>query len=152
MRRTLVGLSGSPNRFGTIPTRRPNVGIDVTGTSIDGERSYDDAQFSARTIHESERQKVVLGYFEPGQFIPVHAPDSDVAITVLSGSGVVRDGTEEYRVEPGSVVAVPAGTERGVRASDEERLEATLVTAPPPSDAEHEPVRRGLRTGQFDPE
>jgi quercetin dioxygenase-like cupin family protein len=124
----------------------------VTATSIDAERSYDEAQFTARTIHQTERQKVVLGYFEPGQFIPVHAPDSDVAITVLSGSGIVRDGEDEHAVEPGDVVTVPAGTERGVRANDGERLEATLVTAPPPTDAEHEPVRRGLKTGQFDPD
>jgi len=124
----------------------------VPKTTVDAERSYDDAQFTAVTVHETVRQKVVLGYFEPGQFIPVHAPDSDVAITVLSGTGVVRDGDDEHPVEPGSVVVVPAGTDRGVRASDDERLEATLVTAPPPTDAEHDPVRRGLRTDQFDPE
>jgi quercetin dioxygenase-like cupin family protein len=121
-------------------------------TSIDAERTYDDAQFSAQTIHETGRQKVVLGYFEPGQFIPVHAPDSDVAVTVLSGTGVVRDGDDDRRVGPGSVVVVPAGTDRGVRADDDGRLEATLVTAPPPTDAEHDPVRRGLKRGEFDPD
>ncbi|MFB6073564.1 MAG: cupin domain-containing protein [Haloarculaceae archaeon] len=122
----------------------------MPATSLDAERAYDDERFTARTIHETERQKVVLGYFEPGQFIPVHAPDSDVAITVLSGEGVVREGETTHAVGPGDVVVVPAGTERGVRAG-EERLEATLVTAPPPTDAEHGPVRKGLRTGQFDP-
>ncbi|WP_324757290.1 cupin domain-containing protein [Haloarcula sp. GH36] len=123
----------------------------MVATSFDDERAYDDAQFSARTVHETDRQKVVLGYFEPGQFIPVHAPDSDVAITVRSGTGVVRDGDEEHEVEPDDVVVVPAGQDRGVRAVGE-RLEATLVTAPPPTDAEHDPVRRGLREGTFDPE
>jgi quercetin dioxygenase-like cupin family protein len=123
----------------------------MVATSIDDERAYDDAQFSARTVHETDRQKVVLGYFESGQFIPVHAPDSDVAITVHSGAGVVRDGEEDHEVEPGDVVVVPAGRDRGVRAVDG-RLEATLVTAPPPTDAEHDPVRRGLREGTFDPE
>ncbi|MBX0347968.1 MULTISPECIES: cupin domain-containing protein [Haloarcula] len=120
-------------------------------TSIDAEREYVDDGFSAQTIHETERQKVVLGYFEPGQFIPVHAPDSDVAITVLSGEGTIRDGDEERSVSAGDVVAVPAGADRGIRA-DSGRLEATLVTAPPPTDAEHEPVRRGLKRGEFDPE
>ncbi|MFC7075996.1 cupin domain-containing protein [Haloarcula halophila] len=123
----------------------------MVATSFDDERAYDDAQFSAQTIHETDRQKVVLGYFEPGQFIPVHAPGSDVAITVRSGTGVVRDGDEEHEVEPGDVIAVPADQDRGVRAAGE-RLEATLVTAPPPTDAEHDPVRRGLREGTFDPE
>lgn len=124
----------------------------MVATSLEAEREYDDDRFSAQSIHRSETQKVVLGYFEPGQFIPVRAPDSDVAITVLSGTGVVRDGDEEHTVGPGDVVAVPAGTERGVRADEDTRLEATLVTAPPPTGAEHDPVRRGLQRGEFDPE
>jgi hypothetical protein len=41
--------------------------------------------------------------------------------------------------------------DRGVRADDDGRLEALLVTAPPPTDAEHDPVREGLRRGVFDP-
>ncbi len=124
----------------------------MVSTSLNDKRRFDDGQFVAETIHQSEHQKVVLGYFEPGQFIPVHAPGSDVAITVVSGTGVVRDGDDEYRVEPGDVVAVPAGTDRGIVADEDAQLEATLVTAPPPSDAEHEPVRRGLKQSEFDPE
>ena len=120
-------------------------------TDFDGERAYDEARFSARTVFESERMKVVLGYFEPEQFIPVHAPDSDVTVAVQSGTAVVRDGEEEHEVAPGDVVVVEAGTDRGVRARGDERLEALLVTAPPPTDAEHDPVRRGLRDGLFDP-
>ncbi|WP_276273890.1 cupin domain-containing protein [Haloarcula litorea] len=120
-------------------------------TSVDAERTHDDERFVARTVHESERQKVVLGYFEPGQFIPVHAPDSDLAVTVVEGEGTVRDGEDDHAVEPGDVVTVPAGTARGVRAEGG-RLAATLVTAPPPTDAEHDPVRRGLRRGEFEPE
>jgi len=95
--------------------------------------------------------KVVCGYFEPGQFIPVHAPASDVAIHVQSGTGVVRDGDTERAVEPGDVVVVAADTDRGVKAGADGRLEALLVTAPPPADAEHEPVREGLKKGEFDP-
>ncbi|WP_135853609.1 cupin domain-containing protein [Halorussus salinus] len=122
----------------------------MVATSFDAEREYDDDQFSARSVFRSDRMKVVLGYFEPGQFIPVHAPDSDVAITVREGRGVVRESDEDHAVRPGDVVVVPAGEERGVRADDGERLEATLVTAPPPTDAEHDPVREGLRKGEFE--
>jgi len=123
----------------------------VTSTSLDAERSYDDGQFTARTIHETERQKVVAGYFEPGQFIPVHAPDSDVAIAIRSGTGLVRDGEADRAVGPGDVVVVGAGTNRGVKADEDTRVEALLVTTPPPTDAEHEPVREGLRRNEFEP-
>ncbi|WP_276259039.1 cupin domain-containing protein [Haloglomus litoreum] len=123
----------------------------MTATDFDAERSYDDGQFSAVEVFRSDRMKVVCGYFEPGQFIPVHAPSSDVAIHVRSGTGLVRDGDEEHRVEPGDVVVVEAEADRGVRADADTRLEALLVTAPPPTDAEHGPVREGLRRNEFDP-
>ncbi|GAB3666282.1 cupin domain-containing protein [Halopiger thermotolerans] len=123
----------------------------MSKTDFDSEREYDDEKFSARTVFETDRMKVVCGYFEPGQFIPVHAPGSDVAIHVRSGTGVVRDGDDEHAVEPGDVVTVPADVDRGVRASEDERLEALLVTSPPPTDAEHAPVREGLKRGVFDP-
>jgi len=123
----------------------------VTATDFDAERAYDDDQFSAVEVFASDRMKVVCGYFQPGQFIPVHGPKSDVAIHVQSGSGIVRDGDDEHAVEPGDVVVVEAGTDRGVRADADAQLEALLVTAPPPTDAEHEPVRRGLKQDDFDP-
>ncbi|WP_435075218.1 cupin domain-containing protein [Halorubrum sp. HHNYT27] len=123
----------------------------MTAIDFDAERTYDDETFSTAEVFRSDRMKVVCGYFEPGQFIPVHAPSSDVLIDVRSGAGIVRDGDEEHRVASGDIVTVEADTDRGIKADDDSRLEALLVTAPPPTDAEHEPVRRGLRTGEFDP-
>ena len=114
--------------------------------------AFDDEQFAAHKVFKTDNLQVVCGYFEPGQFIPVHAPDSDLVVAVQSGTGVVREGETDHRVEPGDVVTVAAGTDRGVKADDDSQLEALLVTAPPPTDAEHEPVRRGLRRGEFDPE
>ncbi len=90
----------------------------MPATDFDTERTYDEERFSTAPVFRSDRMKVVLGYFEPGQFIPVHAPGSDVAICVRSGDGVVREGDAEHDVEPGDVVVVPADVDRGVRASD----------------------------------
>ncbi|NUB89587.1 cupin domain-containing protein [Haloterrigena sp. SYSU A558-1] len=123
----------------------------MPATDFETERTYDEERFSTAPAFRSDRMKVVLGYFGPGQFIPVHAPGSDVAICVRSGRGIVREGDAEHDVEPGDVVVVPADVDRGVRAADEGRLEALLVTAPPPTDEEHEPVREGLQRGIFDP-
>jgi len=124
----------------------------VTVTDFDAERDYDDERFSAVEVFRSARMKAVCGYFEPGQFIPIHAPGSDVAIHVQSGTGLVGDGEDEHDVEPGDVVVVEADTNRGVKADDDTRLEVFLVTAPPPTDAEHEPVRKGIQRGEFDPQ
>ncbi len=123
----------------------------MPATDFDAERTFDDDRFVAQQLFSSDRMKVVCGYFEPGQFIPVHAPDSDVAIAVESGAGIVREDEQEHHVAPGDVVAIEAGTRRGVRADDDTRLEALLVTAPPPTAEEHEPVRRGVRNDEFEP-
>ncbi|MBZ6494268.1 cupin domain-containing protein [Natrinema longum] len=123
----------------------------MPATDFDAERTYDEHRFSTRSVFRSDRTKVVLGYFEPGQFIPVHAPDSDVTICVRAGTGVVREGGTDHAVGPDDVVVVEAGVERGVRADEDGRLEALLVTSPPPTDAEHDPVREGLERGVFEP-
>jgi len=115
-------------------------------------REYDDDRFTAKTVFESDRTKVLRVYFEPGQFIPVHAPGSDLVVSVRVGTGIVREDETSHRVEPGDAVVVPADTPRGIKADDGRRLEALVVTAPPPTDAEHEPVRQGLRRGEFDPD
>ncbi|MCX2819712.1 MAG: quercetin dioxygenase-like cupin family protein [Methanobacteriota archaeon] len=119
-------------------------------TSFGDERLYDDERFSARVFYSDGAQKTVLGYFEPRQFIPVHAPDSTLTVVVQDGDGTVRDGEDEHEVGVGDVVSVPAGVERGVRAGDE-GLEALLVTSPPPTDDDHDKVREGLRKGVFEP-
>jgi quercetin dioxygenase-like cupin family protein len=139
-----------PKIFGNTDRKQSDESELMPATTIDAERSYDEQRFTAREVFRTERSKAVCGYFEPGQFIPVHAPDSDVTIVVQAGEGVVRDGEKTHEVSPGSVVTIPAGRDRGVRAGNE-RLEAVLVTAPPPTDAEHEPVRSGLRNGEFEP-
>lgn len=141
-----IVILGVPNHY---VRERPGERI-MPATDFDIERMYNDDQFTARTVFENDRLKVVLGYFDAGQFIPVHAPDSDVTIAVQSGTGVVREDTTEHVVEPGDVIVVEAGVARGVKA-DDAQLEALLVTAPPPSDAEHGPVREGIRRDEFDP-
>lgn len=123
----------------------------MSATNFDDERTFDDDRFVAREVFRSERMKVVCGYFQPGQFIPVHTPDSDVTIVVQSGSGIVREDESTHRVGPGDVVAIEAGVPRGVKADANALLEALLATAPPPTDAEHDPVRRGIRTSEFEP-
>ena len=144
-------LSQAPSEH--IRGNTDSLGASVSGmpeTSFDKEREYDKEKFNPRAFHIDDVQKTVLGYFEPGQFIPVHAPDSTLTVVMHEGGGIVRDGDDEHKVEAGNVVVVPAGNERGVRAGDE-GIEAALVVSPPPTEADHEKVREGLRKGVFEP-
>jgi len=102
------------NGVDRLPTEKPTEGVTcLQPTSTPSGATT--TRFSTSEVFHSDRMKIVCGYFEPGQFIPVHAPDSDVAIIVRSGSGVVREGETDRSVGPGDVVVVPAGTARGVR-------------------------------------
>ncbi len=109
--------------------------------------SYDTAEFNAIPLAETERGKTILACFEPGQFIPVHAPAVDLTLVVLEGEGQVVADHQEDRVGPGAIVVVTAGEARGVRA--ETRLVALHVVTPPPSEADHVEVRAGLERGTW---
>ena len=73
---------------------------------FDAERTYEEERFSAQEVFRTDHSKVVCGYFEPGQFIPVHAPASDVVISVRSGTGIVREDEKAHRVSSGDIVVI----------------------------------------------
>jgi len=125
--------------------------IPVPVVDFDAERSFDEDRFEPQVLFETDRTRVVCGCFEPGQFVPVHAPGSDVVVDVRRGTGAVREGETTHHVGAGDVVVVEADTKRGVRADEDARLEALLVASPPPSEAEHERVQRGIERGGFTP-
>jgi hypothetical protein len=67
--------------------------------------------------------------------LPLHASGRDVATGVRNGAEPVPE----------------TDTDWGVPAAEDDRPETPLPTALPPADAEHEPVRRGARQGEFEP-
>jgi quercetin dioxygenase-like cupin family protein len=91
----------------------------MPAADFDTERTYDAERFATREVFRTDRSRVVCEFFEPGQFVPAHAPGSDVVVSVRDGTGTVREGESDHRVDPG--------------------------------DADHEPVRRGIRQDEFEP-
>jgi quercetin dioxygenase-like cupin family protein len=106
---------------------------------------FQDGRFSPVALGQSERVKVVLTCFEPGQHIPVHSPGIDMTLVVLEGEGTVVAGDQEADVGPGAIVIVPAGSARGVRAKT--RLVAIHLVSPPPTEADHAEVHAKLQQG-----
>jgi quercetin dioxygenase-like cupin family protein len=115
--------------------------------------SYRDAvrfvpeRFSPVAVAQTQRVKVVLTCFEPGQFIPVHSPGVDMALVILEGTGVVVAGDDEASVGPGAIVLVPAGDARGVKATT--RLVAVHLVSPPPTESDHAEVQARLNKGAW---
>jgi quercetin dioxygenase-like cupin family protein/iron-sulfur cluster repair protein YtfE (RIC family) len=91
-------------------------------------------RFTPVELVRSERLKVVLACFEPGQEIPVHRPDVDLVLVTLEGRGSLLAGGEPVPLEPGSLGFVPAGRPRGIRA--ETRMVVLHVASPPPGPAD----------------
>ncbi|MCC7372285.1 MAG: cupin domain-containing protein [Chloroflexi bacterium] len=104
-------------------------------------------RFSPVILGQSDRTKVVLACFEPGQFIPVHTPGADVTLIVLEGEGVIVAGDEEQAVGPGAIAVVPAGSARGIKATTQ--LIAAHVVTPPPTEEDHVEVHAKLKARTF---
>ena len=88
---TILGAGPSSGRFGSGFTLRPLRSSTVCAqygrepranfrshnmptTTADAERPVDDGQFATSSVFQSGRMRVVCGYFESGQFIPIYAP------------------------------------------------------------------------------
>ena len=104
-------------------------------------------RFNGIALAGSERVKVILACFEPGQFIPVHHPGVDLTLVILEGEGVLVAGDREERIGPGALSFIPSGEARGVKA--ETRMVALHVVSPPPTDADHVEVMSKLERGTW---
>lgn len=111
--------------------------------------AFDSARFAAKALFESPDMKVIQAAFKAGQFIPVHTPDVNVVIYVLSGEGEVVAGDERRKVREGDLVVVPRKMKRGVRAKTD--MVILHVVAPPPTQADHGDMAARIARGDFEP-
>ncbi|MEM3863697.1 MAG: DUF2249 domain-containing protein [Metallosphaera sp.] len=92
-----------------------------------------------------EEYGVILVFLEPGQYVPVHAPLSDLVFYVIKGEGKATVGDREEEIEEGSIVIVPKGERRGIKA--ETYMEALHMVIPSPSPQDHEKVMAAAAKG-----
>lgn len=111
-------------------------------------KSLDDNKFTPKPVYQSDDMKVVLAYFKPGQFIPVHAPQVDVVLCILEGEAEVVAGDKQITAKKDDLIIVPKGHKRGVKALSEMTL--LHVVQPPPGEEDHGTVHRKLAEGKFD--
>jgi quercetin dioxygenase-like cupin family protein len=115
--------------------------------------SYRDAvafrpeKFNPVAVASSSHLKAVLTCLESGQFIPVHRPGVDMLLLMLEGEGRLVAGDREEAASRGTMVFVPAGEARGLKA--ETRIVALHVVSPPPIEADHVEVVARLKQGDW---
>jgi quercetin dioxygenase-like cupin family protein len=101
-------------------------------------------KFNPVLLAAGAHMKAVLTCLEPGQFIPVHRPGVDMLLIVLEGEGQLIGGDQQDAAGPGTVVFVPAGEARGVKATS--RL---VALSPPPTEKDHAEVMARLKQGEW---
>jgi len=111
-------------------------------------KSLDDNKFTPKPVYQTDEMKVVLAYFKPGQFIPVHSPQVDVVLCVLEGEAEIIAGDEQVLAKKDDLIIIPKGEKRGVKALSE--LTLLHVVQPPPGEADHNEVQQRLAEGKFD--
>ena len=103
--------------------------------------------FTPVPVLRKDSYGVIFVFFKSGQYIPIHAPDSDLIFYVIQGKGKAYIENKEVEVREGSIIIVPKGIKRGIRA--ETYMEALHIVIPSPSPEDHEKVMeaamRGLR-------
>ena len=71
------------------------------------------------------------GLYDSGCQMPFHKhKDSEEIIYVISGSGEVQIGTQQFIIKPGSAFYVPPGIEHSVSVNSKERLHLIFVFSP----------------------
>ena len=111
-------------------------------------KSLDDNKFTPKHVYQTAEMKVVLAYFKPGQFIPVHSPQVDVVLCVLEGEAEIIAGDDLVIAKKDDLIIVTKGHKRGVKALSE--LTLLHVVQPPPAEEDHNEVHRKLAEGKFE--
>lgn len=88
--------------------------IDLTGLM-----SYNDCSPCRTLVHEDESIRVLLICFRAGQAVEPCVMERDVLFLVIKGHGVVVAEQEIETLEPGTIVTIPKGVERVIKADDD---------------------------------
>ncbi len=79
----------------------------------------------------SDRIVSEVVFYEPGQHtVEHHHPRQDEIFLVLEGRGTITFDEEEVRVEPTSMIFVPAHMKHGVKVDDDSRLVLLFFKGP----------------------
>lgn len=124
------------------------IGKKFVKENIEELKSFDDMRFNPKAVYISDEMKVIVAYFKPGQFIPVHTPGVDVVLCILEGEAEVVADDEKFRVGEKDLVVVPRGIKRGIRALSE--LVVLHIVQPVPSEKDHKEVHLKIADNKFE--
>jgi len=88
---------------------------------------YGDERPNPQTMIENDRVRVIIAGLKPGQRIPVH-PEAAAVYHFLEGQGTMTVNDEQFPVQPGTVIVMDEGAQRGMLAETQLVFMAVRLT------------------------
>ncbi|MGI5971635.1 MAG: cupin domain-containing protein [Oscillospiraceae bacterium] len=89
--------------------------------------SYQQGQVVSRTLAQNRAVSITLFAFEKNEEISSHSSGGDAMVTVLEGSARITIGDNEYMVEEGKTIVMPAGIPHALFAESRFKMLLTVV-------------------------
>jgi len=112
-------------------TKTPEDGSTKKGFHDNIEESTLDNEDFRRVLYTGENLQLVLMTLQPGEDIGEETHDNDQFFRFEEGSGIVVINENEYDVEDGSAIIVPAGSKHNIINTGEEDLKLYTLYSPP---------------------
>ncbi|MBI2958616.1 MAG: cupin domain-containing protein [Chloroflexi bacterium] len=99
--------------------------------SIPRAEKFDPVRHVSQLLHDSEKSRVVLFCFEPGQALSPHESTSEVVFYAVEGKPTVQIGEQRVSLEAKSLVVCPSLVPHGVEAGGERAVVLAVITPRP---------------------
>lgn len=88
---------------------------------------YHEGQVVSRTLAQNEAVSVTLFAFDAGEEISSHKSHGDAMVTVIEGAARITIGENQYRLDAGKTIVMPAGIPHAVAADSRFKMLLTVV-------------------------
>jgi len=91
------------------------------------EVSYQEGQIVSKTLIQNSHVSMTLFAFEKGEEISAHESSGDAMVTVLEGTGKITIGDQEYILQEGETIIMPARVPHAVYGQERFKWLLTVV-------------------------
>ena len=91
------------------------------------EVSYQEGQIVSKTLIQNSHVSMTLFAFEKGEEISAHESSGDAMVTVLEGTGKITIGDQEYILQEGETIIMPARVPHAIYGQERFKWLLTVV-------------------------
>ncbi len=103
-----------------------------TVLSLAGQVDYLPGQVVSKTLAQNQHHSLTLFAFDKGEEISAHESNGDAFVTLLDGVGRITIDGQEYVLNAGETIIMPAKTPHAVYANEQMKMMLLVLFAPLP--------------------